>query len=150
MSPPASYANGAVLPVVPNDIPPSVYGATSSQRPSRSSTRVSIVFAAPSRPPTQPQSSASHSHPGSPSSLGASSARSRRSPNMPFPSRIFSISVRSGTARCLSDCSSEPRLCKSQQRILPLLSRGTGWDCIRGVGVKLLVRFAYHRRGLGD
>ncbi|KZP08531.1 hypothetical protein FIBSPDRAFT_261637 [Athelia psychrophila] len=73
MSPPASYANGAVLPLVPNDIPPSIYGATCSpsQAPCRSSAGVSTVFVAPSRPPTQPQSSASHSHPGSPQLPGS-------------------------------------------------------------------------------
>ncbi|KZP10156.1 hypothetical protein FIBSPDRAFT_220943 [Athelia psychrophila] len=104
MSPSASYANGAVLPVVTNDIPSSVYGATSSpsQPPSQPSTRFSTVFAAPSRPPTQPQSSASHSHPGSPQVPGSILSPLSPFTQQRFPLRISSTSICSGARRCRS------------------------------------------------
>ncbi|KZP06615.1 hypothetical protein FIBSPDRAFT_876343 [Athelia psychrophila] len=70
MSPPASHANGVVLPTAAKGVSPRVYAATSShsQPPFPLSTRVAITqlpSQPPSRPPTQPRPSASRSHPGS-------------------------------------------------------------------------------------
>ncbi|KZP06631.1 hypothetical protein FIBSPDRAFT_902667 [Athelia psychrophila] len=57
-----SSANGVMLPIVPNDTPPSIYAtnASLSQPPSPFP-----GLAPESQLPTQPQSPASHSHPGS-------------------------------------------------------------------------------------
>ncbi|KAF7979324.1 hypothetical protein HWV62_42731 [Athelia sp. TMB] len=69
MTSPAVYPNGAVLPGIPSAIPASVYAASSSHSQPSSPGPISerhLHSQSSSQPSTQPQSPASHSHPGSP------------------------------------------------------------------------------------